>query len=334
MKKYNSFIHRKFNHFIDDNNVFTENNSILAAISGGQDSICLLKLLKDYNRQQKKIAIHVIHFDHGWRSDSSKNAAFLKKIVNRWKLTFHYKKSNFILSEEDARLWRYSTMKTICEELEIKYIVTGHTYNDRLETIFFNIIKGSGFEGVQAIQPHIQISNKINLIHPLLNTTREETLWFCRKFFLPIWSDTTNYNQNITRNRIREELIPYCKQYFNLNLEGSLFRFIENVNCDLDYLQERTYYLYYRYKHPKYIGINRSAFSTLSYSMKKRLIRVFIYHNTNIKLNFLDTQKYVSFIGYKKVQVIQLSLIWYLCISNKWIYLLSDQAKKHNPNRL
>lgn len=329
MKQFNSFIHHKFNCFIENHNVFIENNSVLAAISGGQDSICLLKLLKDYDKEQKKINIHVVHFNHGWRKDSDNNAHFLKKISTRWKLNFHYKKAKKVLSEEDARLWRYSTMKTICEELNIKYIITGHTYNDRLETIFFNMIKGCGFEGGLAVQPYIQISSKIDLIHPLLYITREETLWFCRKFFLPVWSDTTNYNRSITRNRIREELIPYCKQYFNFKLESSLFKFIENVNYDLDYLQERTYYLYYKYKHPKYIGINKTVFLTLSYSMKKRLLRVFIYHNTHIKLDFSETQRYISLITSRRIQIVQISLIWYLCTGNEWIYLLSDQTKKN-----
>lgn len=324
MKKHKSIVYQKFCNFIKNKKLFTKHKSVLAAISGGQDSICLLKLLKDFQIYQD-LTVHIIHFDHGWRNDSKKNAIFIKNIANRWNFICHYETADKMLSEEDARMWRYTTMRKICQELKIKYIITGHTYSDKLETVFFNMMNGTGFEGLQSIQPEIQVSTHINIIHPLINVKRDETLDFCRNFCLPIWSDTTNYNRKIKRNRIREELIPYCKQYFNSNLEDSLSKFMQNANYDLDYLQERTYYLYYKYKHPKYVGINRTSFSLLSLSMKRRIIRIFIYHNTDIKLSFLETQEYIELIKYKNNQKKKISVLWYLYIDHEWIYLLSNK---------
>nr|QUE29137.1 Ycf62 [Erythrotrichia welwitschii] len=327
MKIEKSITHQKFKSFVESNQIFTGSSSVLAAISGGQDSICLLKLLKDY-KEKNNLTVHVIHFNHGWRSDSKDNARFLEKMAKRWGFFFHHKTTTVILSEEKARIWRYSTMQKTCEGLKIQYIATGHTRNDMLETIIFNIVRGSGFEGIQTLQPCVQISNRVSIIHPLLNITREETLWFCRKFFLPVWSDITNYNQEIVRNRIREELVPYFRQYFNLRLEKALSTFIANLNYDLDYLQERTYYLYYKYRHPQYVGINKHAFLTLSSSIKRRLIRTFIYHNASIKLDFFETQNCILLIRSQNIRIKQISSLWYLYISNKWIYLLSSQVKK------
>nr|YP_010337827.1 tRNA(Ile)-lysidine synthase [Sahlingia subintegra]UNJ17412.1 tRNA(Ile)-lysidine synthase [Sahlingia subintegra] len=327
MKKNKSIVHQKFNDFLIKNKLFKNNSSILLAVSGGQDSICLLKLLKDYQLDHN-LEIHVIHFDHKWRKDSIRNCIFVKNISNRWSFIFHQKKAKTILSEEDARRWRYSTMNKLCKQLKITYILTGHTYNDKLESILFNMVKGSGFEGINTIQPFMQISQKLYIIRPLLNITREETFWFCRKFYLPIWSDFTNYNREIKRNRIREELMPYYKQYFNISLENSLSNFFNNINCDLNYLQERTYYLYYKYKHPKYIGINKAIFTSISLSMKKRLIRTFIYHNTNIKLNFIETTQYISLVESPNIKIKPISFFWHLYISRNWIYLLSNQKAK------
>nr|QUE28014.1 Ycf62 [Sahlingia subintegra] len=331
MKKSTSIIHQKFNDFFLYNRLFKEKSSLLLAISGGQDSICLLKLLKDY-QVDYNLEIHVIHFDHQWRKDSANNCLFVQNISNRWSFIFHEEKAKTILSEEDARIWRYSKMQNLCNQLNIYYIITGHTYNDKLETIFFNMIKGCGLEGINTIQPSAQVSKKLYIIHPLLNITREETLWFCRKFHLPIWSDITNYNRKIKRNRIREELIPYCKQYFNLSLENALSKFSENINYDLDYLQERTYYLYYKYKHPKYIGINKIIFTSVSLSIKRRLMRTFIYHNTNIKLNFIETTEYLHLVESAGIKIKQVSLFWYLYISNNWIYLLFNPKEKNNAS--
>nr|QUE29669.1 Ycf62 [Erythrotrichia foliiformis] len=325
MKTNKSVIHEKFNHFVENNNIFKTNKSILAAISGGQDSICLLKLLRDYQLTQA-ITVHIVHFNHGWRLDSDNNADFIKKIAYRWGLIFHNERADTILSEEEARTWRYSKMLEICLNFHIQYIVTGHTLNDKLETIFFNMMKGTGFDGIQAIQPIVSIHQTVEIIHPLLDIKREETLWFCRKFSLPVWSDFTNYNREIQRNRIREEFIPYCRQYFNMNIEASLHKFINNSNYDLDYLQERTYYLYYKYKHPKYVGINKTNLLFIPIALRKRVIRAFVYHNTHIRLNFVETKEYLSLINSHKIQIKQLSSSWYVCVSSKWIYLLSNKT--------
>nr|QUE28399.1 Ycf62 [Porphyrostromium boryanum] len=332
--KNQSHVHYKFKNFILKHDLFHDKISILAAISGGQDSICLLKLLKDYHKD-KRLEIHIVYFDHGWRKDSSNNSYFLRNIADRWSILFHYEKSDTILSEEQARVWRYSTMQAICKSLKISYIITGHTYSDRLETIFFNIMQGTGFEGILSLQPYTSVSSKISIIHPLIEIKREETLWFCRNFSLPVWSDITNYKKRIKRNRIREELIPYCKQYLNVNLDNTFKSFLENVSYDLDYLQEKTYYLYYKYKHPRYVGINKRALLFFPLSIKKRVIRSFIYQNTNIKLNFSDTRKYLLLVNSKKIEIKQLSPLWFLCISHNWIYLLSKKSghkvvKKNN----
>ena len=326
MKKNKSSTHDKFNSFVTENRVFKEKTSVLAAISGGQDSICLLKLLKDY-KKHKKLEVHVIYFDHRWRRDSNNNSYFIKNITDRWSMVFHYERSNALLSENEARIWRYSKMQDICKSFDIKYIATGHTHSDRIETMFLNMIRGSGFEGIQTIQPFVIVSDNITIIHPLIEMKREDTSWFCRRFSLPVWSDTTNYQKTIQRNRIREELIPYFQQYLNINLNNTFANFVKNIGHDLDYLQHRTYYLYYKYRHPKYVGINKKAFSYLPFSMKKRLIRSFVYQNIGRKLDFEETSKYLSFINSPRSGVIQLSLLWCLCVSRDWVYLVSKKTK-------
>nr|YP_010337111.1 tRNA(Ile)-lysidine synthase [Pseudoerythrocladia kornmannii]UNJ16696.1 tRNA(Ile)-lysidine synthase [Pseudoerythrocladia kornmannii] len=87
MKYKKTFIHKKFNNFILRNQVFLSNSSILVAVSGGQDSICLLKLLKDF-QYNKKWNIHVVHFDHIWRADSKRNALFVAELANKWNFFF------------------------------------------------------------------------------------------------------------------------------------------------------------------------------------------------------------------------------------------------------
>nr|YP_010336916.1 tRNA(Ile)-lysidine synthase [Madagascaria erythrocladioides]UNJ16501.1 tRNA(Ile)-lysidine synthase [Madagascaria erythrocladioides] len=88
MLRYNtSFIHKNFNKFIKKYKVLEFKSKILIAVSGGQDSLCLLKLLKDEQIKHKWI-IYIIHFNHGWRHDSKQNADFIAKLARKWKFFF------------------------------------------------------------------------------------------------------------------------------------------------------------------------------------------------------------------------------------------------------
>lgn len=88
MLQYNtSFIHKNFNGFIAKYKTLKLKSRILVAVSGGQDSLCLLKLLKDEQARHKWI-VHIVHFDHGWRQDSQENTSFIAKLAKKWKFFF------------------------------------------------------------------------------------------------------------------------------------------------------------------------------------------------------------------------------------------------------
>nr|QUE29916.1 Ycf62 [Erythrocladia irregularis] len=322
MKIKNTFVHKKIIQFISHNKVLSSKSSILVSVSGGQDSICLLKLLKDL-QSTNNWKIYVVHFDHTWRTDSKTNSLFVQYLTIKWNFFFRLEQATSVLSEEQARIWRYSSMITICKELKLNYIVTGHTQNDKIETMLYNIVKGSGFEGSTSIQNVSKITKTITLVHPIVNLSRTETSWFCQKMSIPIWCDTTNFNYKISRNRIRQELIPYLKKYFNSNFEASISKFITNVKGDLQYLQKKSYYIYLNYKHPIFIGLNKSIFLILTHNIQKRIIRIFIYQNIYLKLNSMQIKECLSFIKKSQYKTKRISTTWYIYTNLNWIYLIS-----------
>jgi tRNA(Ile)-lysidine synthase len=94
-------------------------------------------------------------------------------------------------------------------------VVTGHTLSDRAETLLYNLIRGSGADGLQALtwKRPLEISadtnNNLWLVRPMLEILRSQTGQFCQDQQLKIWEDSTNQDLNYARNRIRTELIPY-----------------------------------------------------------------------------------------------------------------------------
>lgn len=214
-----------------------KSSSILIAVSGGQDSLCLAQLLI-FARAKWDWKLAIAHCDHKWRIDSTDNAHHVQKLSNGWGLPFYLRTTEIdLVSEAAARNWRYKMLAEMAIEAACQIVVTGHTQSDRAETVLYNLVRGSGTNGLQSLTWQRFLSSNIQLIRPLLNISRNETSEFCQELNLPIWQDHTNQILTYRRNRIREELIPYLRQHFNPAVEKALAQTAELLTADVDYLE-------------------------------------------------------------------------------------------------
>jgi tRNA(Ile)-lysidine synthase len=231
-------LHAKIHRTILSRHLFERNQRLLIAVSGGQDSLCLIKLLLDL---QPKWGWHlgIAHCDHRWRADSQANAQHVKNLAKSWDISFYLETAREPLnSEAAARNWRYQAMKAIALEHNYNYIVTGHTASDRAETLLYNLMRGTGADGLQALTWQRPLTDNILLVRPLLEITRAQTKDFCTDFQLPIWEDSTNEDLKYTRNRIRLELLPYLQENFNPQVESALAQTAELLQAEVEYLEQ------------------------------------------------------------------------------------------------
>ncbi|MDZ8224198.1 MULTISPECIES: tRNA lysidine(34) synthetase TilS [unclassified Nostoc] len=231
-------LHAKIHRTIRSRHLFERNRHLLVAVSGGQDSLCLIKLLLDL---QSKWGWHlgIAHCDHRWRSDSEANADHVENLAKTWDTSFYLETANEpINSEAAARDWRYQALSAIAKANNYQYIVTGHTASDRAETLLYNLIRGTGADGLQALTWQRPLTTSIILVRPLLEITRSQTEQFCQEFKLPIWEDSTNQDLQYARNRIRQELIPYLRENFNLQVESALAQTAELLQAEVEYLEK------------------------------------------------------------------------------------------------
>ena len=231
-------LHAKIHRTIRSRHLFERNQRLLVAVSGGQDSLCLIKLLLDL---QSKWGWHlgIAHCDHRWRSDSQANAEHVENLAKTWNISFYLETANEPLnSEAAARDWRYQVLSAIASEHNYNYIVTGHTASDRAETLLYNLMRGTGSDGLQALTWQRPLTEKIVLVRPLLEITRTQTKEFCQDFQLPIWEDSTNQDLKYTRNRIRQELLPYLQENFNPQVESALAQTAELLQAEVEYLEQ------------------------------------------------------------------------------------------------
>ncbi|MEG4622883.1 tRNA lysidine(34) synthetase TilS [Microcoleus sp. w1-18aA5] len=131
--------------------ILPSNQRLLVAVSGGQDSLCLIKLLLDL---QPKWGwnLAIVHCDHRWRSDSEASANHVEQLAKNWGISYYLETASDIpKTEAAARQWRYQALTEIAIAHNYPYIVTGHTASDRAETLLYNLIRGSGADGLSAL---------------------------------------------------------------------------------------------------------------------------------------------------------------------------------------
>lgn len=278
--------HAKLHQTLKDQQLLPQNSNILIAVSGGQDSLCLAKLMLDLQpKWQYKMAI--AHCDHCWQSDEGL-ANHVAKIAENLGIIFHLKKANITIpeTEEAARKWRYQALREIAETYGFNYIITGHTMSDRAETLIYNLVRGAGSDGLSALYWQRNLTENIKLVRPLLNFSRQETLEFCQQFKLPIWEDIYNTKKKYARNRIRLDLIPYLQQQFNPKVEEKLAQTAELLRADVSYLEEQAKEILEVIITDNRQGLNRLKLSKYPLALQRRVIRQFLIENLQKSSNF------------------------------------------------
>ncbi|QDT38081.1 tRNA lysidine(34) synthetase TilS [Stratiformator vulcanicus] len=205
---------------------------LLVAVSGGPDSIALLRALAEIAATSHGGAPTAAHVDHRLRSESSEDAAWVADECRRLGIACHIRTADVPQAmaseagslEESARRLRYENLTALADELDLPTVATAHTRNDQVETILHHIVRGTGLEGLGGMPEMRPLNEKIQLLRPMLDVSKAEVLRYlesCEQQFLV---DSTNRDERFTRNRLRHQLIPLLTQQYNPAIEESLLR--------------------------------------------------------------------------------------------------------------
>ncbi|MEO1145843.1 MAG: tRNA lysidine(34) synthetase TilS [Cyanobacteria bacterium J06638_22] len=269
--------HARLHQTLRQRRLLERGQRILIAVSGGQDSVCLAQLLHDL---QKHWHWHlaIAHCNHGWRSDADANADHVKALAQQWQLPFYGRTATeVILSEAQAREWRYAILIDIARQDGYTSIITGHTGSDRAETLLYNLMRGSGIDGLQALTWRRSLGKDLTLVRPLLDFTRSDTAEVCEDHDLKIWYDTTNDDLSFARNRIRQEVVPYLQEHFNPQVETHLSHTAELLRADVTLLEALAERLHHRASDPNATNrLSRSLLQSAPLALQRRVVRRFL----------------------------------------------------------
>lgn len=213
---------------------------VIAAVSGGADSVVLLHVL---HRLRGKLDMELVaaHLDHGLRGvEGKEDAAFvmdyaaslgLPCVAERADVAAYCRKNGCSV-EQGAREVRYGFLRRVLLKQDADSVATGHTADDQAETVLMRILRGTGSSGLSAIRP----VRDGWIIRPLLDVTAGEIAAYARMHGLSCRTDRTNEDQDVFRNRIRRHLVPLLQREYNPHIVQGLARLADVTRGEAEYL--------------------------------------------------------------------------------------------------
>ncbi len=236
--------------FIKQHDLVRSGKTLLVAVSGGPDSVCLLHILVGL-QAELGVKLHVAHLDHQLRgADSEADARYVANLAARLgtpvTLARHdvkaYRVAHRLSLEEAAREVRYGFLAEVAHSLNIERVAVGHTCDDHIETILMHVIRGTGTRGLRGLLPVTRWhsdSSEITVVRPLLEVSREETDAYCQRQGLAPRLDVSNLALSPFRNRVRLQLLPQLKSY-NPRIVEALLRTARIATDEFVFFEQET----------------------------------------------------------------------------------------------
>ena len=225
---------------ISEHGMMDRGDRIIAAVSGGPDSVALLSLLVEL-RRRLGIRLHVAHLDHGLRGgDSRADARYTRRLARRLGLPVTVGRACLPDRprgglEEAARTARYGFLERVADEQQARRIATGHTADDQAETVLMRLLRGAGSEGLAGIPP---VRGRI--VRPLIDVRRPQIEGYLRRCRLRPRQDATNRQMDRLRNRVRGELIPLLERRYQPGIVEVLNRIARLESEEAGYFRSRA----------------------------------------------------------------------------------------------
>ncbi len=215
---------------------------VVAGISGGADSVCLLFVLLEW-RMKYGLEPVVVHINHGIRPEAAEDACFVESICEKYELPFYLFQADIPrlacetgCSEEEAgRNFRYETFAQVAREQNASKIAVAHNKNDLCETMLFHLFRGTGVKGLAGIAPV-----RGEIIRPLLCVERYEIEQYLADRKQDFCRDCTNEQDDYTRNRIRHHILAYAEQEIVSSCVQNMGRTAAILAETEDYLEQMT----------------------------------------------------------------------------------------------
>lgn len=279
---------------IDRHKMLKEGSTVIAAVSGGFDSVCMLHVLLKL-KSIRKFNLCAAHLNHCFRRDSDEDENYVIKLCKDWNITVYSEKINVeryallnkISFETAGRNIRYDFFNRLLNSIPNSIAATAHNANDNAETVIMHLLRGCGLGGLIGIKA---VRGKI--IRPLIEQKREDIERYCAENNLFPKTDYTNFDDAYTRNDIRLNVMPHLEKRGGVN---SIIKTSNLIYADECFLRQHTELVFKDcvFVDKNSFVIKLSAFNRLHLSIKRRLLK-YILKNSDKEIGFSHIDSVIS----------------------------------------
>lgn len=320
--------------YIREGRLLQPGDRVAAAVSGGADSVALLRILLEL-REELGIVLSVAHFNHQIRgAEADSDQKFVAELAQAFQLELHagsgdalaHARDHKLSVESAARELRHRWFRDLIEQQRVEKIATAHSLDDQAETVLMRILRGTGVRGLAGIAPE---QKEKHLIRPLLAVSRQEIEAYLGSLHQLWCNDATNQDLGHTRNRVRHTLLPLIEKEFTPAIRQTLADLGEMARWENDYWRLELETLLPRLlRHGKPTRSGRaatgSAAQTLALELKALqnlhpMVLAMVVHATaeklGVALEFKHIQTLTELVRHPKT-VAQITLPGGLCASS------------------
>jgi tRNA(Ile)-lysidine synthase len=231
---------------IRDHRLLKAGDRVGAAVSGGADSVALLRGLLAL-RDELGIVLSVVHVNHGLRADAAADQQFVGELASANGLTFHviaadvkqFAQERRLSIEAAGRELRYRYFYQLIAQGKLDKVATAHTRDDQAETVLLRLLRGAGTRGLAGVYRTVgDASEEGRIARPMLTISRTEVEAYLRELKQPWHEDESNRDPGYLRNRVRHELLPLLEREFNPNLRQILSETAEIAHGEEEFWAE------------------------------------------------------------------------------------------------
>jgi len=273
----------KVQHTVEHFRMLTPGAAVVAAVSGGADSMALLSILCAL-REDYTLELAAAHVNHGLRgAEAQRDEDFVREICAEWGVALRVLHADIAKTAQETgegieacgRRIRYEFFASVRPGARI---ATAHTLSDRAETMLFNLSRGAGLRGLCAT-PAV----RGDIIRPLLDCSREEIEAYCAENGIAYVEDSSNADIRFARNRVRHLIVPQMKA-LNPAFEAAAARCLEALETDEAYLREATERVLAEAQTGK--GCRADLLSAAHPALRRRVLAILIERATGLAADY------------------------------------------------
>jgi tRNA(Ile)-lysidine synthase len=270
--------------FVEKHALFRPGDRVLVGVSGGADSVCLLRVLHDL-AAGLQIQLSAAHLHHGIRGRTAdRDALLVKRLCAQLGISLQtgradvpgLARSRGISLEMAAREARHDFFRRAAREAGARVVATAHTADDQVETLLLRLARGAGVGGLAGIAPISAVAG-LTLVHPLLTVDRVAIIEFLRKRRAAWCEDETNRDTTILRNRVRHEILPMLETKLNPAIRLALLRAADILREESNWLDKLAREVFNRCRSGK--AIRMAAFAKHPVAARRRVLRLWMTEN-------------------------------------------------------